>query len=100
MTDDYGIWWSYVSHFIHAPGYVYAYAFGNLLVLALYARYQEVGEEFAAGYLDMLAAGGSDWPHEIVKPFGVDLTAPDFWNEGLQILDEMVAEAEELAGQV
>jgi oligoendopeptidase F len=100
MTDDYGIWWSYVSHFIHAPGYVYAYAFGNLLVLALYARYQEVGEEFATGYLDMLAAGGSDWPHEIVKPFGVDLTDPAFWNEGLQILDEMVTEAEELAGQV
>jgi oligoendopeptidase F len=97
MTEDYGIWWSYIPHFLHTPGYVYAYAFGELLVLALYARYQEVGSDFPNAYLDMLAAGGSDWPHELVKPLGVDLTDLNFWHKGLQMLDDMVTEAEELA---
>ncbi len=99
LTDNYGIWWSYIPHFIDYPGYVYAYAFGELLVLALYARYQKAGPGFVQAYLDMLAAGGSDWPHEIVKPLGVDLTDPSFWNEGLQILDQMVAQAEQSAAQ-
>ncbi len=100
MTDEYGFWWSYIPHFIGTPGYVYAYAFGELLVLALYARYQEMGAEFPAKYLDMLSAGGSNWPHEIVRPLGVDLTDPHFWKQGLQILDDMVAEAEALAAQI
>ncbi|GAB4457854.1 MAG: M3 family oligoendopeptidase [Anaerolineae bacterium] len=99
LTDDYGIWWSYIPHFIDVPGYVYAYAFGELLVLALYARYQQAGAGFADGYIEVLRAGGSDWPHEIVKPLGVDLTDPHFWHEGLQILDDMVAQAEALAAQ-
>jgi oligoendopeptidase F len=97
LTEDYGLWWSYVPHFLSAPGYVYAYAFGELLVLALYARYQQDGGDFADRYLAMLAAGGSDWPHEIVKPLGVDLTDPGFWGNGLGILEELVAEAEQLA---
>ncbi len=97
LTEDYGLWWSYVPHFIGTPGYVYAYAFGELLVLALYARYREVGPAFADAYLAMLTAGGSDWPHEIVRPLGVDLTDLGFWNKGLGILDYMVAEAETLA---
>jgi oligoendopeptidase F len=98
ITDDYRWWWSYIPHFVHVPGYVYAYGFGELLVLALYAHYQADGEGFADAYLDMLAAGGSDWPHKIVMPLGVDLTDPGFWNNGLQILDDMVSEAEALAG--
>ncbi len=100
LTEDYGLWWSYIPHFIRYPGYVYAYSFGELLVLALYARYREMGDGFADAYLEMLAAGGSDWPHEIVRPLGVDLNDPDFWNQGLQILDDLVSEAEALAGQV
>jgi oligoendopeptidase F len=100
MTENYGIWWSYIPHFLHVPGYVYAYSFGNLLVLALYARYQEVGGDFPDTYVQMLAAGGSDWPHEIVKPLGVDLNDPTFWDHGLKILDDMVTEAEELADQI
>jgi oligoendopeptidase F len=100
ITDNYGIWWSYVTHFTSVPGYVYAYAFGNLLVLALYARYQEVGPEFAENYLAMLEAGGADWPHEIMKPLGVDLTDPKFWNQGLRIMEEMVKEAEEMAAKI
>lgn len=97
LTDDYAIWWSYIPHFINSPGYVYAYAFGELLVLALYARYEEVGQDFADAYIEMLSMGGSDWPHEIVKPLGVDLTDPTFWKDGLQILDAFVSEAETLA---
>lgn len=97
IRDDYGLWWSYVSHFIAVPGYVYAYSFGNLLVLALYARYQAVGSDFAPAYLDMLAAGRSDWPHKIMKPLGVDLMDPNFWDQGLQMLDDMVGEADVLA---
>ncbi len=98
MTEDYGLWWSYIPHFIHTPGYVYAYAFGELLVLALYARYQEGRDDFPEAYLNMLTAGGSDWPHILVKPLGVDLSDPSFWAKGIQMLDDMVSEAEELAG--
>jgi oligoendopeptidase F len=97
LTEDYDIWWSYIPHFLHAPGYVYAYAFGDLLVRALYARFQEAGPEFPTLYLAMLAAGGSDWPTAIVKPLGVDLADPGFWARGIGLLDGMVAEAERLA---
>ena len=97
LTDGYGIWWSYIHHFIGVPGYVYAYAFGELLVLALYARYQESPDGFADAYIEMLSKGGSDWPHAIVKPLGVDLTDPAFWGEGLRILEGLVEEAEALA---
>jgi oligoendopeptidase F len=97
LTNDYGLWWSYVPHFIGTPGYVYAYAFGQLLVLALYARYQEVAAGFADAYIAMLAKGGADWPHAIVAPLGVDLTDPDFWHGGLRILEGLVIEAEALA---
>jgi oligoendopeptidase F len=98
MTEDYGIWWSYIPHFIHTPGYVYAYAFGELLVLALYARYQEIGDGFSQAYLAMLTAGGSEWPHKLVQPLGVDLSNRNFWHKGLKMLDDLVSEAEELAG--
>lgn len=96
ITEDYGTWWSYIPHFIHTPGYVYAYAFGELLVLALYARYQEVGSSFANLYVDMLSAGGSDWPHCIMNPLGVDLNDPSFWGQGLSMIEQMVEQAEEL----
>ena len=97
LTEGYSIWWSYIHHFIGVPGYVYAYAFGELLVLALYARYQQAPDGFADAYVEMLSKGGSDWPHEIVKPLGVDLTDPGFWGEGLQILESWVEQAEALA---
>ena len=97
LTEEYGVWWSYIPHFIGTPGYVYAYAFGELLVLALYARYQADSAGFADRYIAMLTKGGADWPHEIVKPLGVDLTDPAFWANGLDILEGLVAEAEALA---
>ncbi|MFI5368740.1 MAG: M3 family oligoendopeptidase [Spirochaetia bacterium] len=97
LTEDYGLWWSYVTHFIHVPGYVYAYAFGDLLVRALYNRYLAEGKDFPEKYLRMLSAGGSDWPVAIVKPLGVDLADPGFWAQGLALLEQMVVQAEELA---
>ncbi len=97
LTDDYRIWWSYIPHFISTPGYVYAYAFGELLVLALHACYKQAGDEFPELYLNMLRSGGSLWPHDLVKPLGVDLQDPEFWNLGLGMLDDLVKQAEGLA---
>ncbi len=104
LTDDYGIWWSYISHFIHVPGYVYAYAFGELLVLSLYSIYNstppEKRGEFVSRYMNLLAAGGSDTPYRLLEPFGIDLHDPGFWHQGLSMIDMMVDQVEELAGRV
>ncbi len=96
LRDDYGIWWSYIPHFINTPGYVYAYAFGELLVLALFNKYRREGASFASKYLDVLSAGGSDKPENILAKAGVDLTDPNFWQEGLTTLDDMVSQLESL----
>ena len=100
LRDDYGLWWSYVGHFIGSPGYVYAYAFGELLVLALFNLYQKRGADFVPQYLDVLAAGDSDYPDQILAKVGVDLSDPAFWNEGLEALRALVDQEEALAKQV
>jgi len=97
ITDEYRSWWSYIPHFIHTPGYVYAYAFGNLLALAVYARYEKEGASFVPSYVKLLSAGGSDTPDELGRLVGVDLTDPNFWSAGLEVVDELVSEAESLA---
>jgi oligoendopeptidase F len=99
LTDEHRVWWSYVEHFIHTPGYVYAYAFGNLLALSIYRRYQEAGPSFVDSYLDFLAAGGSQRPDELVRSVGMDITDPGFWDAGLQILEDMVTQVETLASR-
>ena len=91
MSDDYGIWWSYIPHFLSTPGYVYSYAFGELLVLALYGLYKKEEEAFVPRYMELLAAGGSLSPYELLKPFGVDPDDPAFWAGGLTIIDDMLA---------
>jgi len=98
LTDEHKVWWSYVGHFLHTPGYVYAYAFGNLLALSVYHRYLERGKDFVDDYLDFLAAGGSTRPDELVRRIDLDITDPGFWDAGLKILDRMVGEVERLAG--
>jgi oligoendopeptidase F len=98
LTDEHKVWWSYISHFMHTPGYVYAYAFGNLLALSVYHRYLERGPDFVEDYLEFLAAGGSTRPDELVKRIGMDITDPGFWDSGLKILDGMVSEVERLSG--
>ncbi|MFP4227646.1 MAG: M3 family oligoendopeptidase [Salinivenus sp.] len=97
LGDHYRHWWSYVPHFLHTPGYVYAYAFGELLVLSLYARYQEAGEAFADQYLDVLRAGGSDWPQALLDPLGVDLQDPALWEQGLSHIESLIDQANALA---
>ncbi|MFQ3536825.1 MAG: M3 family oligoendopeptidase [Aggregatilineales bacterium] len=100
LREDYGIWWSYVPHFIRTPGYVYAYAFGELLVLALFSKYKQEGASFVPRYLEVLSSGGSDAPERILAKAGVDLTDPTFWQQGLQIIDDMVSDLETLTVQV
>lgn len=100
LTDSYDIWWSYIPHFLHTPGYVYAYAFGELLVLALYQEYTESKDGFADKYLKMLRAGGSDWPENIVGKLGLDITQADFWDNGLGAVKNMIDQAEELAKNI
>lgn len=100
LRDDYGLWWSYIPHFLNTPGYVYAYAFGDLLVRALYAIYQQRGADFVPQYIDVLAAGGSDAPDRILAKAGVDLTDLNFWNQGLNALREWVDLEEKLAREI
>ena len=100
LRDDYRLWWSYIPHFLHTPGYVYAYAFGELLVFALYNIYQEQGESFVPKYLDVLAAGGSDYPDKILEKIGVDLNDPAFWHKGLDAISDMIDQEEQLAKEV
>lgn len=97
LTDDYRWWWAYIPHFVHTPFYCYAYGFGELLVLALYEMYRREGAAFVPKYLDLLAAGGSDSPANLLRRLGVNISDPHFWNLGLQPLRQMVEEAEELA---
>jgi len=95
ITDGYRSWWSYVPHFMGTPGYVYAYAYGQLLALSVYARYAERGDEFVPMYLDLLRAGGSKSPEELGAIVDCDLADPGFWDAGLAIIDGQLAAAEE-----
>jgi oligoendopeptidase F len=97
LTADYARWWSYIPHFVHTPFYCYAYAFGALLVFALYRRYLDEGKAFVPKYLALLSAGGSDAPERLLAPLGIDLGAPGFWDGGIAVLESWVDEAETLA---
>jgi oligoendopeptidase F len=94
FAEEYRLFWAYVPHFIHSPFYVYAYAFGDCLVNALYAVYQETGDKagFAAKYMDMLKAGGTLRHKELLAPFGLDASRPDFWAKGLDVISGFIDE--------
>jgi oligoendopeptidase F len=94
LHDDYGVWWSYIPHFVDTPGYVYAYAYGHLLALSVYRRYEEEGDGFVPAYLDLLRAGGSRPPEELGRIVGVDLTDPGFWSSGLDLIERQLEAAE------
>lgn len=94
LRDEYRIWWSYIPHFLHTPGYVYSYAFGELLVLALYNIYQRQGDSFIPAYFDLLAAGGSATPQELLSAFGISLSDANFWQQGMEVIEALVAEVE------
>ncbi|WPD25028.1 MAG: M3 family oligoendopeptidase [Candidatus Electrothrix scaldis] len=95
LGEQYRIWWSYIPHFLHTPGYVYSYAFGELLVLALYRIYQTEGaDSFVPKYIQLLSQGGKQSPYELLKPFDIDLNDPAFWQGGLAVIEEMLVSVE------
>ncbi|MGZ9092479.1 MAG: M3 family oligoendopeptidase [Rhodoplanes sp.] len=94
LKPGYETFWCYIGHFIHAPFYVYAYAFGDCLVNALYAVYENAHEGFAERYLAMLAAGGTKTHAELLQPFGLDARDPGFWQGGLGLIERMIEELE------
>jgi oligoendopeptidase F len=96
LSPGYAWWWTYIGHFIRSPFYCYAYAFGELLVLALFQKYRQDGAAFVPRYLELLSSGGCDAPHVLLAKLGVDVTDPGFWDLGLRLLTDMVAEAERL----
>jgi oligoendopeptidase F len=97
ITDGYRTWWSYIPHFIGTPGYVYAYAYGQLLALSVYRQYEQRGADFVPSYLEMLSRGGSDTPEALGRIVGVDLADPAFWDGGLAIVEEQLVAAESAA---
>ena len=97
VTDGYRTWWSYIPHFINSPGYVYAYAYGQLLALSVYERYEQTGSELVPRYLELLAAGGSRSPEELGRIVGVDLADPSFWEAGLDLVERQLLQAETAA---
>ena len=94
FVEGYETFWTYIPHFIHSPFYVYAYAFGDGLVNALYAVYEESGDDFQDKYFDMLSAGGSKHHSELLAPFGLDASDPKFWDKGLSLISSMIDELE------
>jgi len=96
FDEEYKYYWAYIPHFIHSPFYVYAYAFGDCLVNALYAEYQKHPEGFQEKYLELLKAGGSKRYDELLKPFGLNPKDPAFWQEGLDVLSELIDELERM----
>src|SRR3954471_18436604 len=94
VTEGYRAWWSYIPHFINTPGYVYAYAYGQLLAMSVYRRYRDEGEPFVPRYLEMLAAGGSMLPEDLGRIVGIDLADPGFWSAGLDLVAEQLDAAE------
>lgn len=94
IGEGYENFWCYIPHFIHSPFYVYAYAFGECLVNSLYSVYEESEAGFAEKYLDMLRAGGTKHHKELLAPFGLDATEPDFWTRGLSVIERLIDELE------
>jgi len=94
FMEGYETFWAYIPHFVHSPFYVYAYAFGDGLVNALYAAYEEAPEGFEAKYFDMLRAGGSKHHSALLAPFGLDASDPAFWDKGLSMIERFIDELE------
>jgi oligoendopeptidase F len=97
ITEGYRTWWSYIPHFMGTPGYVYAYAYGQLLALSVYRAYEQQGRDFVPRYLELLSAGGSLAPEDLGRIVGLDLADPAFWDGGLEIVADQLAAAEAAA---
>lgn len=99
VSDEFRWEWVSIPHIYHTPFYVYAYSFGQLMVLALYQRYKEQGDAFTPGYLRLLSYGGSASPQQVLGEAGVDITAASFWQGGFDIINGMIDELESLEGE-
>jgi oligoendopeptidase F len=97
LDGGYDIWWSYVPHYVVSPGYVYAYTFGYLFSLAIFRAWQREGDALVEPYFDLLRAGGSRAPEELAEVVGLDLGSDRIWYDGLEAVDELMRQAEELA---
>ena len=98
LSEGYETYWVYISHFVHSPFYVYAYAFGDCLVNSLYGAYQKQPEGFAEKYFALLEAGGTRHHKELLAPFGLDATDPNFWSIGLSVIEGLIDELEAMEG--
>jgi oligoendopeptidase F len=96
LGEEHRTWWSYVGHFIASPFYVYAYSFGELLVLSLFQKYKQEGKSFADKYLGVLRCGGSMTPQQLMDQVGVNLSDPAFWQGGMNVLEGEIARFEKL----
>lgn len=96
FTPDYDVFWAYIPHFIHSPFYVYAYAFGDCLVNALYGVYSDGAPGFADKYIAMLEAGGTLRHKELLAPFGLDASDPQFWRKGLDVISGFIDQLEQV----
>ncbi len=94
IADEFMYEWVSIPHIYHTPFYCYAYSFGQLLVLSLYRRYQQEGEAFKPGYFRMLAYGGSARPEQILREAGIDATDPAFWQQGFDVIRDLIDELE------
>lgn len=99
LGEDHRWTWLYIPHIVNTPFYVYAYAFGELLVLALYARYRQEGEAFLPKYFELLAAGGSQQPAELLQKLGFDIGSEEFWQGGCDLIRDNLEKAKVLAGK-
>jgi oligoendopeptidase F len=100
LEGGYDTWWSYVPHYVVSPGYVYAYTFGYLFSLAIFRNWQREGDALVEPYLDLLRAGGSRAPEELAEMVGLDLRTDRIWHDGLEAIDEVMGQAEQLAREL
>ncbi|RJR41037.1 MAG: oligoendopeptidase F [Desulfobacteraceae bacterium] len=99
LGEHYSLWWSYIPHFLHTPGYVYAYAFAELSALSLIHQYRHRGESFVPLYLDLLRKGATASPQELLRAVDIDISDPSFYQEGLDMLDYMVRDVLSRSGE-
>jgi oligoendopeptidase F len=99
LGEHYGLWWSYIPHFVHTPGYVYAYAFAEVSALSLIQQYRRRGAPFVPLYLDLLRKGATASPQDLLKPVGIDILDPAFYDEGLSMMGYMVKEVLSRSGE-
>lgn len=96
LGEGHRVWWSYIGHFIGSPFYVYAYSFGELLVMALYSMYKQQGEAFVPKFMELLKTGGACSPEDLLSKVGIDIKSPEFWQGGVKVVEELVKNFEAL----